>query len=119
MNSRRPVNSTVGCLLYFMAIDPIDYEKFKRLGVPYGLYFGLLQIPVAWVAARWVSMPVAYGLSLGILTLVADPIFMRGMPIYFLRWRTGTYWTFFKWLPWSVLMGLVGFAIGYVLPPLR
>jgi hypothetical protein len=47
-----------------MAIDPIDYEKFKRMSVPYGLYFGLLQMPVAWIFAHWFSMPIACALSL-------------------------------------------------------
>jgi hypothetical protein len=102
-----------------MAIDPIDYEKFKRMGVPYGLYFGLLQMPVAWIFAHWFSMPIACALSLGLLTLFAYPIFIRGLPIYFLKWRTGGQWTFFKWLPWSLVMGLVGFAIGYVIGPVH
>ncbi len=100
-----------------MAIDPVDYEKFKRMAVPYGLYFGFLQLPVAWIFGRWVSRPIAYGLSLGLLTLVAYPIFIRGLPIYFLKWRIGGNWTFLKWLPWCVVMGLVGFSIGYILPP--
>jgi hypothetical protein len=96
-----------------------DYEKLKRMGVPYGLYFGVLQLPVALVFTRWFSMPVAYGLALMLLTLVAYPIFTRGLPIYFLKWRMGGYSTFPKWLAWSVVMGLVGFLIGYILPPLR
>lgn len=106
-------------LLTSMAIDPIDYEKFKRMGVPYGLYYGLLQMPVAWVFAHWFSMPIACALSLGLLTLFAYPIFIRGLPIYFLKWRTGGHWTLLKWLPWTFVMGLVGFAIGYVIGPVH
>jgi len=94
-------------------------EKLKRVAVPYGLYFGVLQLPVAMLFARWFSMPIASGLGLMTLTVVAYPIFMRRMPIYFLKWRTGGYWTLPKRLAWSVVMGLVGVAIGYILPPWR
>jgi hypothetical protein len=106
-------------LITAMAIDPIDYEKFKRMGVPYGLYFGLLQMPVAWVFTHWFSVPIACALSLGLLTLFAYPVFIRGLPIYFFKWRTGGHWTFLKWLLWTLVMGLVGFAIGNVIAPVH
>jgi hypothetical protein len=102
-----------------MDIDPVDYEKFKRMSVPYGLYFGALQMPLAWLFARWFSVPVAFALSLGSLTLFAYPIFVRGLPIYFLKWRIGGHWTFLKWLPWTFVMGLVGFGIGYFIGLVR
>src|SRR5688572_10638427 len=102
-----------------MAIDRIDYDKFQRMGVAYGLYFGILQMPVAWLFARWFSMPIACALSLGLLTLFAFPIFIRGLPIYFFKWRAGGHWTFLKWLPWTLVMALVGFGIGYVIGPVH
>jgi hypothetical protein len=94
-------------------------ERLRKVAVPYGLYFGLLQLPATLFFYRWFTMPVASGLALMLLTLIAYPIFMRGLPIYFLKWKTDGYWTFLTWLPWSVVMGLTGFLIGYILPDFR
>ncbi len=75
-----------------------------------GLYFGLGVQVVTRVLGYWLLLPVAFGLAIFLLNLLAYPMFFRGKPRG-LRWMVD--WNFREFVLFSAAVAVVCAAFLY------